>query len=83
MSLTALPTHIAVSTLSPVNIHTLIPIDRADATVSTTFSCNLSYTPVTPKNIIPAYNLFLHRAIFYSLSFKAAEALSYCFFHSL
>lgn len=33
MSLTALPTQIAVSILSPVNIHTLIPIERKEAIV--------------------------------------------------
>lgn len=47
----------AVYTLSPVNIHTLIPIDLADPTVYTTLSWSLSYTPVTPKKYMPAYSL--------------------------
>ena len=64
INLTALPTHIAVYTLSPVNIHTFIPIDLAEPTVYTTLSCNLSYTPVTAKKFIPDYNFYLHCEIF-------------------
>ena len=52
INLTALPTHIAVYILSPVNIHTLTPIDLSEPTVYTTPTCSLSYTPVTPTNFI-------------------------------
>jgi hypothetical protein len=41
-------TLIAVSYLSPVNIHIFIPANFKDSIVSYTLSCSLSSTPVTP-----------------------------------
>ena len=41
---------VAVSTLSPVNIHTWIPADFKDSMVNCTLFWSLSSTPVTPKN---------------------------------
>lgn len=47
------PTFIAVSTLSPVNTHNLIPALRSDFIVSGTFYYNLSSIPVAPINVKP------------------------------
>ena len=44
--------HLAVATLSPVNIHTLIPAFLIDSIVIATSSYNLSSTPVTPRKSI-------------------------------
>mmetsp|Transcript_39083 Transcript_39083/g.100120 ORF Transcript_39083/g.100120 Transcript_39083/m.100120 type:complete len:221 (-) Transcript_39083:395-1057(-) len=41
--------HFAVSTLSPVNIHTFMPALRKTSSVCRTFVCSLSSTPVTPN----------------------------------
>jgi hypothetical protein len=76
IKLTPLPTQIAVSTLSPVSIHTFMPMERAEPTVSITLSCSLSYTPVTPKKSIPLSSFYLAYAIFLSLSFMADAAWS-------
>ena len=43
---------IAVSILSPVSIHTLIPAFLITSKVLLIYSYNLSSTPVTPKNSI-------------------------------
>ncbi len=41
---------VAVSTLSPVSIHTWMPADFKDSMVSCTLFWSLSSTPVTPRN---------------------------------
>lgn len=46
----------AVSILSPVNTHTLIPASRNAAIVVSTFSYNLSSIAVTP-NISKSYSI--------------------------
>jgi len=48
----AIAIHLAVSTLSPVNIQILIPAYLRLSIVSLTLSYNLSSTPVTPNNSI-------------------------------
>ena len=82
INLTALPTQIAVYILSPVNIHTLIPIDLKEPTVSTTPACNLSSTPVTAINLMFLYMWLLHSWILSYLFLRLEEAAARSFRHS-
>jgi hypothetical protein len=74
--------HLAVSTLSPVNIHILTPpILRASMVIATS-SCNLSYTPVIPTKSIYFYSFYITFVVVACLSFRTLQAYSYSVLHS-
>ena len=72
---------VAVSTLSPVNIHTFIPAFLKLSIVVATSSCNKSSTPVTHKKSILFSNLDTTSAIFCCLFSIEVFASSYSLFH--
>jgi hypothetical protein len=61
---------VAVSTLSPVNIHILMPAPLSISIVSPTSSYNLSSTPVTPNSSISFSKSLIASATNYSLLFR-------------
>jgi len=72
---------IAVSTLSPVNTHTLIPAFLNASIVVSTSSYNLSSIAVVPTNI-KSYSIILYNSsICFSLPSYYYNVLSYSSFH--
>ena len=73
--------HVAVSTLSPVSIHTFIPAFLKLSIVKATSSCNKSSTPVTHKKSILFSILDTTCVIFSCLFSIEVFASSYSLFH--
>jgi len=73
--------HVAVSTLSPVSIHTWIPAFlMAWIEIATSF-CSLSSTPVIPNSSISSSSSLITSCTSYSLLFRSAFAAMYFLFH--
>ena len=75
------PILMAVSILSPVNTHILIPAFLINSIVSAKSSYNLSSIAVDPIKSNSTSNYSAIAAIFSSLSYTEAQTIEYFLFH--